>query len=159
VTLAKGLGGGFPIGALMTIGQDVSGLLSAGQHGSTFGGNPVATAAALATLHVIESQHVLQNVVAVGEHLARGLAAVPGVVEVRAHGRLFGFDLTAPVAPDLVRRALDAGFILNAPGPVTIRLAPPLILTTSQADSFLSALPALLAAALQAHDATQGDPS
>jgi acetylornithine/N-succinyldiaminopimelate aminotransferase len=159
VTLAKGLGGGFPIGALMTIGQDVSGLLSAGQHGSTFGGNPVATAAALATLHVIESQHVLQNVVAVGEHLARGLTAVPGVVEVRAHGLLIGFDLTAPVAPDLVRRALDAGFILNAPGPATIRLAPPLILTTSQADSFLSALPALLADALQAHESTQGDPS
>ena len=86
VTLAKGLGGGFPIGALITFGAETSSLLTAGQHGTTFGGNPVATAAALATLHVLENQHVLDHVRAVGEHLRAGLAAIDGVTEVRGEG-------------------------------------------------------------------------
>jgi acetylornithine aminotransferase len=144
VTLAKGLGGGFPIGALVTMGEQTSSLLSAGQHGTTFGGNPVATAAALATLHAIENQHVLDNVRLVGEHLRSALAAVPGVTEVRGEGLLIGFDLDADVAPAVVQAGLDAGFIVNSPGPRTIRLAPPLVLTTAQADSFLAALPAIL---------------
>jgi acetylornithine/N-succinyldiaminopimelate aminotransferase len=150
VTLAKGLGGGFPIGALITFGDGTSSLLTAGQHGTTFGGNPVATAAALATLHAIESQDVLANVTAVGEHLRAALAAIPGVTEVRGEGLLIGFDLDADVAPAVVQAGLDAGFIVNAPGPRTIRLAPPLVLTTAQADSFLAAFPAILQAAKDA---------
>ncbi|HET8878800.1 MAG TPA: aminotransferase class III-fold pyridoxal phosphate-dependent enzyme, partial [Arthrobacter sp.] len=150
VTLAKGLGGGFPIGALITYGPEVSALLSAGQHGTTFGGNPVATAAALATLHVLENQDVLDHVKAVGEHLRTGLAGVDGVTEVRGEGLLIGFDLDADVAPAVVAAGLDAGFIINSPGPHTIRLAPPLILTEAQADRFLAALPALLQTAKDA---------
>ncbi|QDY91884.1 acetylornithine transaminase [Arthrobacter sp. UKPF54-2] len=150
MTLAKGLGGGFPIGALLTFGPEVSALLSAGQHGTTFGGNPVATAAALATLHVLENQQVLAHVRAVGEHLRSGLAGIDGVTEVRGEGLLIGFDLDADVAPAVVTAGLDAGFILNSPGPRTIRLAPPLILSKEQADRFLAALPALLQTAKDA---------
>ncbi|MFF2345558.1 acetylornithine transaminase [Pseudarthrobacter sp. NPDC058119] len=150
ITLAKGLGGGFPIGALITFGEETSSLLSAGQHGTTFGGNPVATAAALATLHALESQNVLANVAAVGKHLRSALAGIPGVTEVRGEGLLIGFDLDADVAPAVVQAALDAGFIVNSPGPRTIRLAPPLILTAAQADTFLSAFPAILQAAKDA---------
>ncbi|WP_285248047.1 acetylornithine transaminase [Pseudarthrobacter sp. efr-133-R2A-89] len=150
VTLAKGLGGGFPIGALITFGGQTSSLLSAGQHGTTFGGNPVATAAALATLHALESQDVLANATAVGAHLRSGLALIPGVTEVRGEGLLIGFDLDADVAPAVVQAALDAGFIINSPGPHTIRLAPPLILTTAQADTFLAAFPAILQTAKDA---------
>ena len=144
VTLAKGLGGGFPVGALVTFGPETSALLTAGQHGTTFGGNPVATAAALATLHVLENQDILAHVRSVGEHLRAGLAGIAGVTEVRGEGLLIGFDLDADVAPGVVTAGLDAGFIVNSPGPRTIRLAPPLILTTEQADRFLAALPALL---------------
>lgn len=150
VTLAKGLGGGFPIGALVTYGPETSALLTAGQHGTTFGGNPVATAAALATLHVLENQQVLGHVLEVGEHLRTGLATVDGVTEVRGEGLLIGFDLDADVSPAVVTAGLEAGFIVNSPGPHTIRLAPPLILTTEQADRFLAALPALLQTAKDA---------
>ncbi|MET1063760.1 MAG: acetylornithine transaminase [Arthrobacter sp.] len=150
VTLAKGLGGGFPIGALVTFGPETSALLTAGQHGTTFGGNPVATAAALATLHVLESQHVLGHVRETGEHLRAGLAEIEGVTEVRGEGLLIGFDLDADVAPAVVTACLEAGFIVNSPGPRTIRLAPPLILTAEQADRFLEALPALLQTAKDA---------
>ncbi|YCK80419.1 acetylornithine transaminase [Arthrobacter sp. D3-18] len=147
VTLAKGLGGGFPVGALVTFGSTTSALLAAGQHGTTFGGNPVATAAALATLHAIESQGVLQNVFSVGAHLREGLASIEAVTEVRGEGLLIGFDVNADIAPAMVTAALDAGFIINSPGPRTIRLAPPLILTIDQADRFLDALPTLIATA------------
>ncbi|MFF2245685.1 acetylornithine transaminase [Arthrobacter sp. NPDC058130] len=150
VTLAKGLGGGFPIGALVTFGPETSALLTAGQHGTTFGGNPVATAAALATLHVLENQDVLAHVRSVGEHLRAGLAGIDGVTEVRGEGLLIGFDLDADVAPGVVTAGLDAGFIVNSPGPRTIRLAPPLILATEQADRFLAALPTLLQTAKDA---------
>lgn len=153
ITLAKGLGGGFPIGALITLGERTSSLMTAGQHGTTFGGNPVATAAALATLHVIESDDVLANVRRVGRLLAVGLTSVPAVTEVRGHGLLIGFDLAQPVAAAVVRHALDAGFIINAPGPSTIRLAPPLILTEIQAQEFLDALPAILVSAGAARNA------
>ncbi len=154
MTLAKGLGGGFPIGAIVTFGEGPSQLLSAGQHGTTFGGNPVATAAALATLHVLESQHVLENVRTVSGIFANGLAKVDGVADVRAFGLLVGFDLTEDIAAAVVAAALDAGFIINAPRPNTIRLAPPLNLTADQARSFLDALPALIATARAASAAT-----
>ena len=147
MTLAKGLGGGFPVGALITFGETASSLLSAGQHGTTFGGNPVATAASLATLHVIESAGLLDQVRDTGAYLRTALAAVPGVAEVRGEGLLIGFDLDREVAPAAVAAALDEGFIINSTGPHTLRLAPPLILTRSQADSFVNALPGILAAA------------
>lgn len=147
MTLAKGLGGGFPIGAVITFGPGPSQLLSAGQHGTTFGGNPVATAAALATLHVLETQQVLANVAAVSAVFAEGLATIDGVSDVRAFGLLIGFDLTEDIAAGVVTAALEAGFIVNAPRPNTIRLAPPLNLTAEQARTFLTALPALIAAA------------
>ncbi|MFJ6027374.1 acetylornithine transaminase [Pseudarthrobacter sp. NPDC092424] len=150
ITLAKGLGGGFPVGALITLGEAPSSLLSAGQHGTTFGGNPVATAAALATLHALENQQVLANAAAVGEHLRSGLRAIPGVTEVRGEGLLIGFDLDADVAPAVVQAGLNAGFIVNSPGPRTLRLAPPLILTEAQSDSFLAAFPAILQTAKDA---------
>jgi acetylornithine/N-succinyldiaminopimelate aminotransferase len=149
VTLAKGLGGGFPVGALITFGEPTSSLLTAGQHGTTFGGNPVATAAALATLHAIESQGVLENVRSVGARLRAGLSDVDAVTEVRGEGLLIGFDLDSDIAPAMVTAALDAGFIINSPGPRTIRLAPPLILTAEQADRFLDALPGIIQAATE----------
>lgn len=151
MTLAKGLGGGFPIGALVTYGEETSKLLNPGQHGTTFGGNPVATAAALATLHVLESQNVLANVRAVSQAFVDGLSKLDAVTEVRAHGLLIGFDLAAPVAAEVVTAALNAGFIVNAPKPETIRLAPPLNLTVEQATSFISAFPALFEQAVSAH--------
>lgn len=153
MTLAKGLGGGFPIGAVITFGEGPSTVLSAGQHGTTFGGNPVATAAALATLHVLESQNVLDNVRTVSNVFAAGLAKIDGVGDVRAFGLLIGFDLAGDIAAGVVAAALDAGFIINAPRPNTIRLAPPLNLTTEQAQTFLDALPAMIATATAASNA------
>lgn len=150
MTLAKGLGGGFPIGAMIVFGTQATGLLAPGQHGTTFGGNPVATAAALATLHVIETQGLLAQVKSVGEQLRSKLAALDFVTAVRGQGLLVGLDLAAAVAPAVVSAALDAGFIVNAPGPNTLRLAPPLIITTEQLDTFVAALPALYAAAVAA---------
>ncbi|GAA1188845.1 acetylornithine transaminase [Nesterenkonia xinjiangensis] len=154
MTLAKGLGGGFPIGALITCGEAVSELLSAGQHGTTFGGNPVATAAALATIHALESGGVLENVRRVGAATADALAARAEVTEVRAHGLLIGFDVddaglpgSAPLAPAIVAQALEAGFIINAPGPRTLRLAPPLTITEDQMMRFVEALPGIHRAA------------
>lgn len=147
MTLAKGLGGGFPVGALITFGETTSSLLAAGQHGTTFGGNPVATAASLATLHVIESTGLLDQVRDTGEYFRGALAAVPGVVQVRGDGLLIGFDLAGDTAPAAVAAALDAGFIINSTGPHTLRLAPPLILTREQVDSFVTALPGILASA------------
>ncbi|WP_262364484.1 acetylornithine transaminase [Arthrobacter echini] len=147
MTLAKGLGGGVPVGALVTFGEEVSALISAGQHGTTFGGNPLATAAGLATLHVLETSGALQNAIDVGGYLREQLAALDGVVAVRGAGLLIGVDLDGDHAAAAVQAALTAGFIINATGPATIRLAPPLILTHEQAASFLDALPDILAAA------------
>ncbi|NYE93806.1 acetylornithine aminotransferase [Psychromicrobium silvestre] len=147
VTLAKGLGSGFPIGALIAVGSNISGLLGPGSHGTTFGGNPAATAAALATLHTIESTGLLGQVRTRGEALRKALADVEHVTEVRGSGLLIGFDLDLPIAAAMVQAALDAGFIINSPGPQTIRLAPPLILSQEQSDSFITALPKIIGAA------------
>ncbi|GAA1121281.1 acetylornithine transaminase [Arthrobacter flavus] len=144
MTLAKGLGGGFPIGALVTFGDTVSSLLAPGQHGTTFGGNPVATAAALATLHTIEATDLLRHAHDVGAWLRAELATAELVTEVRGEGLLIGFDLEGDYAAAAVTEALLRGFIVNAPTPHTLRLAPPLILTKDQAASFLDALPGIL---------------
>jgi acetylornithine aminotransferase len=156
ITLAKGLGGGFPVGAMLTVGAEVSGLLTAGQHGTTFGGNPPATAAGLATIAVIEEEGLLQRASTVGAVLADGLRGTAGVGEVRQHGLLIGADLAvpegagAPFGPAVVDAARAAGFIVNATGPATLRLAPPLILTEEQARRFVDALPQILASATAA---------
>jgi acetylornithine/N-succinyldiaminopimelate aminotransferase len=151
MTLAKGLGGGIPVGAVVAFGPRNAALLGAGQHGTTFGGNPVAAAAGLAVLHAVERDGLLENVRVVGRHLRDGITGLghPLVEGVRGEGLLLGVALTEPVGPQVVPAALAAGFIVNAARPDTIRLAPPLVLTTAQADTFVAALPAILDAAVQ----------
>jgi acetylornithine/N-succinyldiaminopimelate aminotransferase len=145
LTLAKGLGGGLPIGACVGLGPAGSGF-SQGDHGSTFGGNPIACAAALAVLEVIERDGLLAHVTEVGEHLAAGLGQVshPLVAGVRGAGLWRAVVLTAPLAPAVEAAARRAGFLVNAVQPDAIRLAPPLILTAAEADEFIAALPGIL---------------
>ena len=151
VTLAKGLGGGVPIGAVIACGEAAS-LLGPGSHGTTFGGNPLAAAAALATLHVIERDGLLHNATVVGEHLRAEVdrLAHPLITGSRGAGLLIGIQLSAPVAADVAGELLTRGVIVNPVAPDTIRLAPPLILTTDQADSFIATLGPVLDAV---HDA------
>ncbi|ACZ22145.1 acetylornithine/succinylornithine aminotransferase [Sanguibacter keddieii DSM 10542] len=145
VTLAKGLGGGFPIGAVVAYGHGPAALLGRGQHGTTFGGNPVAAAAALATIGVIERDGLLTSVRTVGDHLRTRVAGLghPLVVATRGEGLLVAVELSAPVSAVVAARALDAGFIVNPVTPTALRLAPPLILTREQADDFVAFLAAL----------------
>jgi acetylornithine aminotransferase len=145
VTLAKGLGGGLPIGACLAVGA-AGDLFAPGDHGSTFGGNPVCCAAALAVLTTIADDHLLDNVKRVGEHLASGLDSLdsPLVTGHRGSGLWRGLVLTAPQAPAVEAAARARGLLVNAVKADTIRLAPPLILTEAEVDE---ALP-LLAAAL-----------
>ena len=148
MTLAKGLGGGFPIGALVASGRAAT-LLGPGQHGTTFGGNPVAAAAALATLGVLDRDEVLAHVTALGRRLTAELAACPLVREVRGSGLLLAVELAGPVAARVADLALDAGFIVNPVTPSALRLAPPLVLTWDEVEpfvGFLTGLPADLAA-------------
>lgn len=149
VTLAKGLGAGFPVGAVIAYGERAGALLGVGQHGTTFGGNPVASAAALATIHVIERDGILAHVRDLGAWWRDALAAVrhPLLAGARGEGLLLALQLTAPVAPAVAAAALRAGFIVNAVAPDAIRLAPPLVLTRDQAASFTDALPGILDAA------------
>ncbi|MDO9454834.1 acetylornithine transaminase [Nocardioides sp.] len=143
VTLAKGLAGGFPIGACVALGA-VGDLLQPGNHGSTFGGNPVASAAALAVLDTIDAEGLLEHVTVLGQKLRDGLLADPRVTEVRGQGLLVGLDLAAEASADVTAAALEAGFIVNNPTPSRIRLAPPLVLTTDDVDAFLAAWPTIL---------------
>ncbi len=127
-------------------------LLGPGDHGATFGGNPVACAAALATLDTIAAADLVTAARVLGDHVADRLAAmkhplVREVREVRGRGLLRAVELTAPVAPAAVRAALAAGYIINATGPTTLRLAPPRGISAEQLDSFVDALPGVLAAA------------
>jgi acetylornithine/N-succinyldiaminopimelate aminotransferase len=148
ITLAKGLGGGLPIGACLAFGEAAD-LFGPGSHGTTFGGNPVSCAAALAVLGTIASEGLLDNVKRVGERLRRGIEALghPLVSHVRGAGLLLGIVLTAPVSGAVAAAARDAGFLVNPIQSDVVRLAPPLILTADQADAFLAALPAVLEAA------------
>jgi acetylornithine aminotransferase len=149
ITLAKGLGGGVPIGALVTFGPEVTGLLTAGQHGSTFGGNPLACAAGLAVLETIEAEGLLEHAREVGNDLERQVLALdhPLVDGVRGTGLLRAITLTQPVSGAVADAARDGGFIVNPVAPQAIRLAPPLVITRDQVDEFVTALPAFLDAA------------
>jgi acetylornithine aminotransferase len=148
LTLAKGLGGGLPIGACIGLGASGTGFAK-GDHGSTFGANPVACAAALAVLEVIERDGLLAHVTQVGEQLAASLEAVghPLVAAVRGRGLWLAIVLTGEVAAKVEEAARQAGFLVNAVQPDAIRLAPPLILSAGQARQFTDALPAILDAA------------
>jgi acetylornithine/N-succinyldiaminopimelate aminotransferase len=145
LTLAKGLGGGLPIGACIGFGEAGSALV-AGDHGSTFGGNPIACAAALAVLDTIEADGLLENVKTVGETLANGIAAIdhPLLAGVRGSGLWLAAVLTEEKAPQVNNAARQAGFLVNAVQPDAVRLAPPLILTQAEATEFVEALPAIL---------------
>ena len=146
VTLAKGLGGGVPIGAVVATGP-AAGLLGPGQHGTTFGGNPVACAAALAVIATIRDEGLLERAGALGERWSAELAAVPGVSGVRGRGLLRGVGLADAVGPAAAVAAelMERGFIVNAPRPDTLRLAPPLILPDADADRFTAVLRRVLA--------------
>ncbi|MFX4294764.1 acetylornithine transaminase [Streptomyces bohaiensis] len=151
ITLAKGLGGGMPIGATLAFGAAAD-LLGAGQHGSTFGGNPVSCAAALAVLDTIENEGLLAHVRTTGERLRRAVEGLghPLVHHVRGAGLLLGIVLTEPVAPRVQQAAQDAGFLVNAVAPDVVRLAPPLIVGESEVDALAGALPRVLDAATAA---------
>jgi acetylornithine/N-succinyldiaminopimelate aminotransferase len=153
VTLAKALGGGLPIGAVVANGPAAA-ALGKGDHGTTFGGNPVVCAAALAVLRTVEQEGLLEAAVALGGRLRSGIAALghPLVREVRGLGLWLGIVLREPVAAAAERAAREAGFLVNAAAPDVLRLAPPLVVPAAQLDSFVAALPAVLAAA-QAGDA------
>ncbi|MGO9503039.1 MAG: acetylornithine transaminase [Streptosporangiaceae bacterium] len=145
ITLAKGLGGGLPIGACVGLGE-CGAALRKGDHGSTFGGNPLVCAAALAVLDTIEREGLLAHVTQVGTGLAAGIEAAshPLVSGVRGSGLWLAIALAQPSAPAVEVAARSAGFLVNAVQPDAIRLAPPLILSAEQAASFTGALPAIL---------------
>lgn len=149
ITLAKGLGGGLPIGATLAFGPAAD-LLTPGSHGSTFSGNPVVCAGALAVLETIEADGLLDHVKRIGERLRGGIDALghPLVGRIRGAGLLLGIVLTEPLAPQVQQAAQDAGLLVNAVAPDVIRLAPPLILSDEDADTFLHRLPAVLDSAL-----------
>ncbi|WP_327182068.1 acetylornithine transaminase [Streptomyces sp. NBC_01334] len=148
VTLAKGLGGGLPLGATIAFGRAAE-LLQPGHHGTTFGGNPVACAAGLAVLDTIENEGLLQNVKRQSEKLRTGIeGAGHSLIDyVRGAGLLLGIVLTEPRAPQVRAAAQEAGFLVNVPAPDVVRLMPPLNLGDDEVEAFLGALPGILDAA------------
>ncbi|MFC8087236.1 acetylornithine transaminase [Streptomyces sp. NPDC057340] len=155
VTLAKGLGGGLPLGATVAFGRAAD-LLRPGQHGTTFGGNPVACAAGLAVLDTIADEGLLDNVKRQSEKLRGGVEALghPLVAHVRGAGLLLGIVLTEPLAARVQQAAQDAGILVNAPAPDVVRLMPALNLGDDVVDAFLGALPGILD---QAAETAHGD--
>jgi acetylornithine/N-succinyldiaminopimelate aminotransferase len=148
LTLAKGLGGGIPIGACVGVGA-AGEVFALGDHGCTFGGNPLSTAAALAVLDTIERENLLTAAATVGELLRSGLDTVehPLLDGVRGRGLWLALALTGPLSTVVEAAARDAGYLVNGVRPDAIRLAPALTMTTAQAQSFVDALPAILDAA------------
>lgn len=148
VTLAKGLGGGLPIGAVVARGAAATALRK-GDHGTTFGGNPVVCAAALAVLRTIEQDGLLDAATKLGDRLRTGIEALghPLVSHVRGVGLWLGVVLTEPLAAAAEIAAREAGFLINAPAADVLRLAPPLVVSEAQIDAFLGALPSVLDAA------------
>ncbi|MFD4460784.1 acetylornithine transaminase [Nocardia sp. NPDC058480] len=145
ITLAKGLGGGLPIGAVLAQGRAAE-LLTPGLHGTTFGGNPVCAAAALAVLRTIDSEDLLTHVEWIGKRLSDGIALLehPEIDHVRGAGLLIGIVLKNDISAYVDERAREAGYLLNPAKPNVIRLAPPLVLTETQADNFVADLPEIL---------------
>jgi acetylornithine/N-succinyldiaminopimelate aminotransferase len=145
VTLAKGLGGGLPIGACLAVGPAAQ-LLSPGLHGSTFGGNPICAAAALAVLRVLASEGLVRRAEVLGKTLRQGIESLghPLIDHVRGRGLLCGVVLSASAAKDAEIACRADGFLVNAAAPNVIRLAPPLIITEQQIDTFVTALPGIL---------------
>ena len=137
ITLAKGLGGGLPLGAMIALGKAAD-LFQPGDHGSTFGGNPVTTAAGLAAIKYIESQKLLKKVEKQGAYLMQELALIPGVSEVRGAGLLLGIELENLKSSDVAIALQKSGVLVNAANPTTIRLAPALIVTDVQIKKFIS---------------------
>lgn len=151
ITLAKALGGGMPIGATVTMTEDASGVLHPGDHGTTFGGNPVAAAAALAVLNEIDSHALVNHAKQLGATWMKNIIDLENdhIRQVRGRGLLIGIELDADYAGQVVKQALEAGFIVNAANPRTVRLAPPLIISQDEADSFTDALPDIIEKALK----------
>jgi len=137
ITLAKGLGGGLPLGAMIALGKAAD-LFQPGDHGSTFGGNPVTTAAGLAAIKFIETQKILKKVEKQGVYLMQELAVIPGVSEVRGAGLLLGIELENLKAADIAKALQNEGVLVNAANATTIRLAPALIVTDAQLKKFVS---------------------
>ena len=137
ITLAKGLGGGLPLGAMIALGKAAD-LFQPGDHGSTFGGNPVTTAAGLAAIEFIESKKILAKVEKQGAHLMQELALIPGVKEVRGAGLLLGIELESLKASDVSDAMRNSGVLVNAANATTIRIAPALIVTDAQINKFIS---------------------
>jgi acetylornithine aminotransferase len=150
ITMAKALGGGLPIGATLAFG-DAADLMTAGAHGSTFGGNPIAAAAALAVLDTIRDEGLLERAKELEHRFTAGIEALghPGITEVRGRGVLLGVVLTAEVAAALEVQLRAAGYLTNAVAPGVLRLAPPLVLDDEQVDAFVAALPAALDTCLE----------
>ncbi|WP_410659922.1 acetylornithine transaminase [Amycolatopsis sp. lyj-112] len=145
ITLAKGLGGGLPLGAVIGVGE-AGELVKPGQHGTTFGGNPICCAAGLAVLETIAKDNLNDHVSALGKDIATGIEAIghPLIAGVRGAGLLLGIALREPVSAAVAKAAQEAGYLVNPVAPDTIRLAPPLILSADEAQGFLDALPGAL---------------
>ncbi len=144
VTMAKSLGNGMPVGACWARAE-VAAAFVPGDHGSTFGGQPLAMSAARATLGVMESENVPERARLGGDRLGRGLAVLPNVRSIRGQGLLLAAELTGEFAPAACRAALDAGLVVNAPRPDTLRFAPPLLVADSEIDEGLTLLGPVLA--------------
>jgi len=144
ITLAKGLGGGLPLGAMIALGKAAE-LFQPGDHGSTFGGNPVTTSAGLAAIQFIESKGILKKVEMQGAHLIQELALIPGVKEVRGAGLLLGIELEKLKASDVSDAMRDAGVLVNAANATTIRIAPALIVSDAQITKFISTFKKVIA--------------
>jgi len=157
--LAKGLGNGMPIGACLAAGAAAK-LFKPGNHGSTFGGNPLACAAALATIDIIEEERLMENAVRTGDFLVtelrRHLGARPGVREIRGKGLMIGIELDAPCG-ELVTQALEKGFLINVTLDNVVRLVPPLVLSVEQAGLLVDALVPLITAFLDRQNVPQSD--
>jgi acetylornithine aminotransferase len=149
ITLAKALGGGLPLGATLAFG-DAAELMTAGAHGSTFGGNPIAAAAALAVLDTIRDEGLLERAKEIEHRFTAGIEGLghAGVSGIRGRGALLGVVLTAPVAAVVEAQLRTAGYLTNAVAPDVVRLAPSLVVSDAQIDAFVAALPAALEVAL-----------
>ena len=144
ITLAKGLGGGLPLGAMIAFGP-ASHLLKPGEHGSTFGGNPVSCAAGLAAINEIEKKSLNEKSLELGEYLKSELLKIDGVTEVRGRGLLLGIVLEQEWAKEIANFLMAKGVLVNAPNPNTIRIAPPLIVTKAECAKFLKTFAEVIA--------------